>query len=62
MVFAGFAESRAVSVKLKLPTAVGVPARRPVVALSVRPPGSAEPFFVAKAYGARPPVTERFAL
>jgi len=48
IVVAGLAESFAVMVKLKLPAVVGVPESRPVVALSDNPPGSVDPFFVAK--------------
>ena len=48
IVIAGLAESFAVMVKLKLPAAVGAPESRPVVALSVNPLASVDPFFVAK--------------
>ena len=48
IVVAGLPVSFAVIVKLKLPCAVGVPDRRPVVAFSVNPPGRVDPFLVAK--------------
>jgi hypothetical protein len=49
--------SVAVIVKLNWPAVVGVPEMTPVVALSVRPGGSA-PLETVKVYGAVPPVAE----
>ena len=49
--------SVAVIVKLKVPAAVGVPEMTPVVALSVKPFGSA-PIETVKVYGPVPPTAE----
>jgi hypothetical protein len=49
--------SVAVIVKLKVPATLGVPEMTPVVALNVRPLGSA-PLETVKVYGAVPPTAE----
>jgi hypothetical protein len=54
-VVAGLLESLARTVKVKVPSPVGVPAIAPVAALRVRPVGNA-PLVIAQVYGAIPPV------
>jgi hypothetical protein len=55
MCCAGDAVSVAVTVKLKVPTVVGVPVIAPVLGFNVRPVGSA-PLVTAQVTGAVPPV------
>ena len=61
VVRAGLPASASLTVKLAVPTAVGVPLMTPLVLLSVRPAGSA-PCVIDQVYGVMPPVAEKLVV